>query len=44
MKHFNDNEGLKPKIKEEIEDYFKYRWTRHRTLPIESDEGIGFSG
>ena len=43
IKHFNENEGLKPKIREEIEDYFKYRWAKHRYLPMESEEGREFN-
>jgi len=43
IKHFNENEGLKKHIKEDIEDYFNYRWTKHNHLPFENDEGIEFS-
>ena len=34
LKHFNGREGLKKTLKDEIEDYFNYRWTNHPTLPI----------
>ena len=44
IKHFNNNEGLKKELKDEIEDYFIYRWTNHRTLPLESDLGQNIMG
>ena len=37
IKHFNDNEGLKKSVKEDIEEYFSYRWTKHNHLPFEDE-------
>jgi hypothetical protein len=39
MKYFNENESIKKELRDEIEEFFMYRWTNHRTLPLESDEG-----
>jgi len=44
IKHFNHNHGLKKQVRDEIEDYFSYRWKKHNHLPFESPEGIRFSG
>ena len=44
IKHFNGNHGLKQQVKDEIEDYFSYRWKKHNHLPFESPEGMRFNG